>query len=149
MPLDDRIKADLTTALKAKDLAKANVLRMLISSFKNAEIEKKGPLTEEDKLGQIGKAIKIRKEAIDGAKKANRADLQAAEEAEMSILSAYLPAQMSEDELKEAVKAAIAESGAKSPAEMGKVMKALMPKIAGKADGTQASALVKQLLAGA
>lgn len=148
MPLDDRIKADLTTALKAKDLAKANVLRMLMSAFKNAEIEKKGPLTEEDKLGQIGKAIKVRKEAIEGAKKAARPDLQAAEEAEMNILSAYLPAQMSDEELKEAVKAAIAESGAKSPAEMGKVMKALMPKIAGKADGGKASALVKQLLSG-
>ena len=149
MPLDDRIKTDLTTALKAKDLATANVLRMLMSAFKNAEIEKKGPLSEEDKLGQIGKAIKVRKEAIEGAKAANRADLQAAEEAEMKILSAYLPAQINDDELKEAVKAAIAESGAKSPAEMGKVMKALMPKIAGKADGGKASALVKQLLSGA
>jgi hypothetical protein len=146
MSLPDRIRADLTTALKARESDRANTLRMVISAFKNAEIEKRGPLTDEEQLGQIQKAIKVRREAIEGAVKANRADLKAKEEAELAVLSAYLPAQMSDADLDAAVAAAIAEVGAKGPQDMGKVMKALMPKIAGKADGAKASATVKQKL---
>jgi len=146
MSLPDRIRADLTTALKARESDRANTLRMVISAFKNAEIEKRGPLTDEEQLGQIQKAIKVRREAIEGAVKAGRADLQAKEEAELAILSAYLPAQMTDADLAAAVAAAIAETGAKGPQDMGKVMKALMPKIAGKADGAKASAAVKQKL---
>jgi len=146
MSLPDRIRADLTTALKARESDRANTLRMVISAFKNAEIEKRGPLTDEEQLGQIQKAIKVRREAIEGAVKAGRADLQAKEEAELAILSAYLPAQMTDADLAAAVAAAIAETGAEGPQDMGKVMKALMPKIAGKADGAKASAAVKQKL---
>lgn len=146
MSLPDRIRADLTTALKARESDRANTLRMVISAFKNAEIEKRGPLTDEEQLGQIQKAIKVRREAIEGAVKAGRADLQAKEEAELAILSAYLPAQMTDADLAAAVAAAIAEVGAKGPQDMGKVMKALMPRIAGKADGAKASAAVKQKL---
>lgn len=148
MALDETIKADLGDALKAKDLARANTLRMLIAAFKNAEIEKRSPLTEDDRLGQVQKAIKMRREGIEGAIKAGRADRQAAEEAEITVLEAYLPAQMSEDELKRVIAATVAEAGARTPAEMGKVMKLLMPKLAGKADGAKASALVKAALAG-
>ncbi len=149
MALPDKIRADLATALKAKDLARANTLRMLLAAFKNAEIEKRAELTEEDRLAQVQKAIKMRKEAIEGAVKANRADIKAAEESEMKILEAYLPAQLSDAEMAEIVAKAIEEAGAKSPAEMGKVMKLVMPRIAGRGDGGKASALVKQKLAGA
>jgi hypothetical protein len=147
MPIEDKVKADLTTALKAKDLARANTLRLLIAAFKNAEIEKRAPLTEEDRLAQVQKAVKMRREAIEGAIRANRPDFKAAEEAEMKLLQAYLPAQLSDAELAELVAQTIQEAGAKSPADMGKVMKALMPKIAGRGDGGKASALVKQKLA--
>ncbi len=149
MPIEDKVKADLTTALKAKDLGRANTLRMLMSAFKNAEIEKRAPLTEEDRLAQVQKAIKMRREAIEGAIKANRPDFKAAEEAEMKVLEAYLPAQLSDAELADLVVKTIEEAGAKSPADMGKVMKLLMPKIAGKADGGKTSALVKAKLASA
>jgi len=146
--LSERIRADLKTALTARDLVRANALRMLLSQFKNAEIEKRGPLTEEDCLGQVGKAIKIRREAIEGAVKAGRADLKAKEEAEHAALASYLPSQLSPAELEAMVDATIAEIGAKAPADMGKVMKALMPKIAGKADGAAASSLVRRKLSG-
>lgn len=148
MALEDQIKAGLSDALKARDSGAANTLRMLIAAFKNAEIEKRAPLTEEDRLGQIQKAIKVRREGIEGAIKAGRADRQAAEEAELRVLEAFLPAQMSEAELKAIIAATVAEAGAKTPADMGKVMKVLMPKLAGKADGAKASALVKAALAG-
>jgi len=147
MALDEQVRADLATALKAKDPGRANTLRMLLAAFKNAEIEKRVALGDEDRLAQVQKAIKMRKEAIEGAVKANRADVKAAEESEMKILEAYLPAQLSEAELAELVAAVVAEVGAKSPADMGKVMKVLMPRIAGKGDGGKASALVKQKLA--
>ncbi|MEK7477157.1 MAG: GatB/YqeY domain-containing protein [Candidatus Coatesbacteria bacterium] len=149
MALDEQVRADLATALKAKDLARANTLRMLLAAFKNAEIEKRSALSEEERLAQVQKAIKIRKEAIEGAVKANRADVKAAEESEMKILQAYLPAQLSDADLADLVAKAIEEAGAKTPAEMGKVMKILMPRIAGRGDGGKASALVKQKLAGA
>ena len=148
MPIEDSIKAELSVALKARDLSRANTLRLLLSAFKNAEIEKRGPLTEEDRLGQVQKAIKIRREGIEGAIQANRADLKAAGESELKVLEAFLPAQMSEADLKAVIAASIAEAGAKVPADMGKVMKLLMPKLAGKADGSKASALVKAVLAG-
>ena len=148
MPIEDSIKAELSVALKARDLSRANTLRLLLSAFKNAEIEKRGPLTEEDRLGQVQKAIKIRREGIEGAIQANRADLKAAGESELKVLEAFLPAQMSEADLKAVIAATVAEAGAKVPADMGKVMKLLMPKLAGKADGSKASALVKAALAG-
>ena len=146
MALDESVRADLATALKAKDLARATTLRMLLAAFKNAEIEKRVALTEEERLAQVQKAIKMRKEAIEGAVKANRPDVKAAEESEMKLLQAYLPAQLSDAEMADLVAKAIEEAGAKTPAEMGKVMKILMPRIAGRGDGGKASALVKQKL---
>ena len=146
MALDESVRADLATALKAKDLARANTLRMLLAAFKNAEIEKRVALTEEERLAQVQKAIKMRKEAIEGAVKANRPDVKAAEESDMKLLQAYLPAQLSDAEMADLVAKAIEEAGAKTPAEMGKVMKILMPRIAGRGDGGKASALVKQKL---
>lgn len=104
-------------------------------------------MSEEDCLSQVQKAIKIRREAIEGAIKAGRDDLRTKEEAELKTLSAYLPAQLSEEELQSLVTQTIQETGATGPADTGKVMKALMPKIAGKADGGQASKLVRQKLA--
>lgn len=147
MTLAERVQADLGAALRAKDLPRANTLRMLVAAFKNAEIEKRAALTDEERAAQVQKAIKMRREAIDGAVKAGRADVKAAEEAELKTLEVYLPAQLSDAELTAIAKAAIQEAGAKGPADMGKAMKLLMPRVAGKAEGAKASAVVKQLLA--
>ena len=126
---------------------RANALRMLRSAFKNAEIEKRGPLTEEDQLVQVQKAVKVRREAIEGAVKAGRADIKEKEEAELQILESYLPARLSPEELAALIAATIKDTGAAGPADLGKVMKALVPQLAGKADGAEASRLVRQQLA--
>ena len=146
MTLTDRIRADLTTAVKARETVQVGTLRMLIAAFKNAEISKRGPLTDDDCRSQIQKAIKMRREAIEGANQAGRSDLREKEEAELRVLENYLPAQMGEDELGGVIDEVIRETGATGPGDMGKVMKALMPRIAGKADGAAASALVRQKL---
>lgn len=146
MSLQDRIRADLADALKKKETIRAGTLRLLISSVHNAEIEKKGPLSEEDAFAQVAKAVRIRKEAIEGCVKSGREDLRKKEEAEMKILESYLPAQMSDEELLETIAKVVEETGAKGPADMGKVMKALMPRISGRAEGGKVSGLVRQSL---
>jgi len=141
-----RIRADLADALKKKEAVRAGTLRLLLSSIRNAEIEKRGLLTDEEIFAQVAKAVRIRKEAIEGCVKSGREDLKAKEEAEMKILESYLPEQMSEALLMETINKVIEEIGAKSPADMGKVMKALMPRVSGRADGAKTSQLVRQSL---
>lgn len=125
---------------------RADALRMLISSIKNAEIVKKGTLTDEEIVGQIQKGVRMRKEAIEGYAKGGREDMKAKEEAEMKVLEAYLPAGLSDAELDALVAAAITETGAKGPADMGKVMKAAMAKTAGRAEGAKVSECVRRHL---
>ena len=146
MSLPLRIRADLADALKKKEAVRAAALRLLLSSMRNAEIEKRGPLSEEDVLAQVAKAIRIRKEAIEGCIKSGREDLRQKEETEMKVLESYLPAQLSEAELMETISKAIEETGAHGPADMGKVMKALMPRVSGRVDGGKVSQLVRQSL---
>jgi len=136
----------LGVALKAKNLVSANALRMLISSVKNAEIEKRGTLTEEEVLGQVQKAIRIRREAIEGFTKGGRTEMKEKEEAEIKALEIYLPAQLSDAELEALVAAAITETGAAGPADMGKVMKALKAATAGRSDGAKVSECVRRKL---
>jgi uncharacterized protein YqeY len=147
MSLADRIRNDLTAALKNRETARVGTLRMLIAALKNAEISKRGTLSDDDCTAQVQKAIKVRREAIEGATQAGRDDLREKEEAELKVLEIYLPAQLGEEELVAIVVAAIEEAGAGGPGDMGKVMKVLMPKIAGKADGAVASRLVREKLA--
>ena len=146
MNLVERIRADLGVVLKAKNLVSANALRMLISSVKNAEIEKRGTLTEEEILGQVQKAIRIRREAIEGFAKGGRTEMKEKEEAEIKVLEIYLPAQLSIEEVEALVVAAISETGATGPADMGKVMKAVMAKTAGRTEGSKVSECVKRKL---
>ncbi len=146
MSLLERIRADVSQALKAKDMVRANALRMLASACHNAEIEKRAALTDDEVLGQVRKAVRVRREAIEGAEKAGRADIKAKEESELKVLEAYLPTGMSAAELAALVDAAVAETGATGPADMGKVMKALMPKVAGRADGSAVSEAVRRKL---
>lgn len=143
----ERIRGDLTAAVKSRQTERATTLRLLLASCKNAEIGKRAPLTDDEFLAQVQKAIKQRREAIDAAQKGGRDDIRQKEEAELRILEEYLPAQLGEEDLAALVAQAIEEAGARSPADMGKVMKVLMPKIAGRADGAAVSRAVRQRLA--
>ncbi len=146
MSLAEEINNDFLEAYKAKNEEKSSVLRMLKSSIQSAEKEKKSALTDEETLKIVQKEVKQRNESISDFKKGDRADLAEKEEAEIKILEIYLPEQMGEDEIKKIVEETIAEVGATSKADMGKVMGAVMPKFAGKADGGQVSKAVNELL---
>lgn len=148
MGMFEKIADDLKSSMKAKDELRLSVLRMLKSAAKNKEIEKMAALTDDDVIGVITSMIKQRRDSAEQFAKAGRAELADKENKEISILQEYLPAQMGEDELVGIIKAAMAESGAKAPGDMGKVMKIIMPKVKGKADGKLVNEKVKQLLGG-
>lgn len=144
--LTDQITSDLRDAMKARDKVRLSTLRMVQASVKNAEIERRHPLEDAEVLEVIGKEAKRRREAITAYTDASRPELAEQEAAELAVLEAYLPAGLSDDELAALVDEAIAEIGATEPKQMGAVMKALMPKVQGRADGTAISALVKSRL---
>lgn len=146
METKEKLSQALKEAMKAKDALRKRVVRMAMASIKNAEIDKKGELEEPDVLAIIQKEVKARHETIEGAKKAGRDDLVSEAEAEIAVLERYLPQALSREELETLVKEAIAESGATSPKEMGLVMKVLMPKVRGRADGKEANQIVRELL---
>lgn len=146
MSLNERLASDVKQAMRDKDKFKLTTLRMVQASVKNQEIDLKRPLEDEEIITIVGRELKQRKDSLQEFKNAGRDELIADCEAEIAIISAYLPAQLSEDELKEIVKQTIQEVGASSKAEMGKVMAALMPKVKGKADGKLVNTTVQQLL---
>ena len=133
-------------AMKSGDEVRKRTLRMVMAAIKQVEVDRRVSLDDAAVLSILQKEIKLRKEAFEEAKKANRADLAAEAQAEIDVLSAYLPQGLNADELRALVQAAIVETGAAAPADMGKVMKALLPKIAGRAPGDQVSALVREFL---
>ncbi|MDD5261507.1 MAG: GatB/YqeY domain-containing protein [Methylacidiphilales bacterium] len=150
MSLLEQIDSQLKDAMRAKDLDKANVLRSLKSAGKYMAIEKYGAdsqPTDEDLMTAARKEIKKRVEAIESFEKAGRPDVAAKEKIEKTLLETFLPAALSEAEVEQIVKAAIAETGATGKAQMGLVMKAALAKAAGRADGKQVSTLVNKLLA--
>ena len=134
--------------MRAKDAARLSAIRLLLAAIKQREVDERIELDDAAVLGVIDKMIKQRRESITQFEKASRTDLADAEKAEIKVLSAYLPAQMGDAELAQAVSAAIAESGASGVKDMGKVMALLRPRLAGKADMGKVSALVKTKLAG-
>ena len=134
--------------MRAKDAARLSTIRLLLAAIKQREVDERIELDDAAVLGVIEKMIKQRRESIAQFEKAARKDLVDAEKAEVQLLSAYLPAQMGEAEIAQAVAAAIAETGAAGAKDMGKVMAALKPRLAGKADMGKVSALVKTKLAG-
>jgi uncharacterized protein YqeY len=150
--LRDDINKALTEAMKAKNERAVSTLRMVNSTLKNADIEARGqgkpPLTDGDLLSVLQKMIKQRQESVELYQKGGRADLVKQEQEEIAIISAYLPQQMSEDEMKTAIDAAVAETGAAGMKDMGKVIGVLRGKYAGQMDFGKASALVKARLAG-
>jgi uncharacterized protein YqeY len=146
MTLKNTLTTAMQDAIKAKDDTRKIPLRLVIAAIKEAEIDKQEELKDEDILRLVQKEVKSRLESIADAEKAGREDLIATAKAEMAVLQEYLPQPLSPEELEELVKEAIAEQGATSMADMGKVMKAAMAKVQGRADGGQISQLVRQLL---
>ena len=150
--LRDDINNSLKDAMKAGDARRVSTLRLVNSSLKNADIEARGQgkpaLSDDDALGVLQKMIKQRQESVELYDKGGRAELAAQEREEIAVISAYLPKQMSEDEVKAAISAIIAETNASGIKDMGKVMAALKERHAGTMDFGKASGLVKGLLSG-
>jgi len=148
MTLKERMSAELKEAMKAKDALKVSTLRLLNSSIKNKEIDGRRELTEDEVLGVLQTAVKQRRESIEQFDNAARADLADKERAELAIIQCYMPAELSRGDLTALVRETVSETGASGPKDMGMLMKALMPKVKGKADGKLVSELVKEALGG-
>lgn len=148
MPLKEQISADLKEAMRAGDARKRDAIRLLTAALKQKEVDERVTLADADVVTIIDKMLKQRRDSIAQFEKGGRQDLAEIEKYELSVLQAYMPQALSEAEIADAVAASIAESGAKSPADMGKVMAVLKPKLAGRADMSKVSGLVKAKLAG-
>ena len=148
MSLKSKITEDMKTAMRAKDTARLGTVRLLLSAMKQKEVDERVELTDADVLSIIEKMLKQRRESIAQYEKAARIDLADVEKAEIAVLSAYLPQQMSDAEVTEAMLAAIKESGAAGPKDMGKVMGLLKSRLAGRTDMGKLSGLVKAKLVG-
>ena len=148
MGLKEKLQADLTDAIKARNETKAGTIRMVLAAITTEEVSGKQArvLTDAEIITVLSREAKKRREAIDAYSAANRADLVAKEKSESDVISAYLPEQLSDSEIEKLVQDAISQTGANGPSGMGQVMKFLQPKIAGKADGGKVSAIVKKAL---
>ena len=148
MGLKEKLQSDLTEAIRGRAEVKSGTIRMLLSAITNEEVSGKAArvLTDAEIITVLSREAKKRREAVDAYIAAKRTDLADKEKAEGEVIAEYLPAQLSEDEIKKMIADAIAETGATGPAGMGLVMKVLSPKIAGKADGGIVSGLVKAAL---
>jgi len=146
METKEKLELALKDAMKAGDDVRKRSIRMVLAAIRQIEIDKQIKLDEAAVLSVIQKEIKTRKDDVEEARRANRSDLVADTEAEISVLQAYLPQALSEGELNTLVREAIAEAGATSPADMGKVMKIIMPRVGARAPGNQVSASVRQML---
>ncbi|NQU09341.1 GatB/YqeY domain-containing protein [bacterium] len=141
--LTDRIATHMKDAMRAKDAPRLSTLRLLKSAIEYAKIERQQEtLTDADVVAVIKKQVKQRQDAIDGFTKGNRPELAAKEQAELVVLKSYLPEELSPAQLEEIVQATIMELGAQTKADMGRVMKAIQAKVAGRADNRQVSQLV-------
>lgn len=146
MEIKTQLANDLKDAIRSRDEVRKRTVRMALSAIKLSEIDKGSPLDESAQMAVIQKEVKSRNESIADAQRAGRPDLTAAAQAEIAVLEGYLPKPFTPEELAALVRQAITEAGASSPAEMGKVMKILTPRLQGRATGAQVSQLVRQLL---
>lgn len=147
MSLKTRLSDDMKAAMKGGDKPRLGVIRLLQAAVKQREVDERIELDDAAVLAVLEKAVKQRKDSISQFEAAAREDLAAQERFELGVIEAYLPARMSEADIRAAVDAAVAETGASSPADMGKLMGVLKPRLAGQADMGLVSALVKQRLA--
>jgi uncharacterized protein YqeY len=148
LELLERLQEDLKNSMKAKDGTRVSVLRFLLAAVKNREIANKGPLEDEQVLQEITSSAKRRRESIDAFREAGRQDLVEKEEAELAILNDYLPERMSEEDLRSLIQEVITATGASSMGDLGAVMKQVMPRISGQADGKLVNQIVREILSG-
>jgi uncharacterized protein YqeY len=148
MDLKAEIQQAVKAAMKGGDTVTLSTLRLLLAALQNEEIRSRRALSAEEIQKVVGTLCKQRGEAIELYRKGGREDLAAKEEAELTILKGFLPQQFSDEEIKSAIQASIDEAGAKGLADLGKVMKLVMPKVAGRSDGKRVSDLTKALLSG-
>jgi uncharacterized protein YqeY len=141
MSVLEQVQSDTTAAMKAGDRERVNALRLIVS-----ELQKAAKEGDSDEIAVLQRERKRRIEAAEAYREAARADLAEGEAREAALIEAYLPAQLSDDELRAIVGDVVAETGASSPKEMGQVMSQVMPKVQGRADGKRVSAVVKELL---
>jgi uncharacterized protein YqeY len=146
MTLQNRIETGMRDAMRARDERRTQTLRMAMSAAHNRQIELGRPLADEDYLDVLSKQVKQRRESVEAFRAGGRDAMAENEEAEAAILAEFLPAPLSADEIDGIVRAAIAETGAASPADLGKVMGRVAPQTKGRADGKAVSDLVRQLL---
>lgn len=146
MTLQTRIESAMRDAMRARDQRRTSTLRMAMAAAHNRQIELGRPLTDEDMLEVLGRAVKQRRESVEQFRAGGREEMAANEVAEAEILSEFLPEQLSAAELEAIVAEAVAETGASSPADMGRVMGAVMPHVKGRADGKAVSEAVRRRL---
>jgi len=146
MSLSERLNEDMKAAMRSQDKFRLSVIRMVRSSIKNVEIDQRKTLADNEVLEILGRELKQRRDSIQEFERAGRGDLAEAVKAEIDILAEYMPQQLSEAEIEDVVKQTIAEVGASSKADMGKLMSALMPKVKGRADGKLVNQAVLRLL---
>ncbi|RLT42598.1 MAG: GatB/YqeY domain-containing protein [Chloroflexi bacterium] len=148
MPITETVRTEMTVAWKAGNTQRRDALRLVIAAFENARIDLGHPLTDEDATSVLQKEAKQRRDSITEFAAAGRADLVAKEQGELDAIIDFLPQQMSEEELRAIVQSVIDEAGATSAADLGKVMRPLMARLAGRADGGAANVIAKDILAG-
>ena len=150
MALKEKLKSDLTAAMRARDELRSGTIRMVLTAIKNEEVSGKEAreLSDSEIITVLSREAKKRREAAEAYEQAGAKDRASNEKAEGLIIAEYLPAQLSEAEIKDLIAAAITETGAAGPQQMGLVMKSIQPKIAGRADGGLVSSLVKAALSG-
>jgi len=147
MSLKEQLADDLKDAIRQRDEARKVAIRMATWAIKNAEVDKGAPLGDADVLGILGKEVKRRLESIREFEKAGRQDLVSKEQAELMVLQAYLPPQLSREEIVRAAREVIAEVGASGPGDKGKVMPVLIKRLAGRAEGREINEVVTEVLA--
>ena len=147
MALKDRISDDMKAAMRARETERLGAIRLLLAAIKQKEVDERIAVDDSDVVAIVDKLIKQRRDSITQFEQAGRHDLADKEKAELAVLSAYLPEQAGADEIQAIVDAAIAATGASGPADMGKVMGQVKPKLAGRADMAAVSAAVRQRLA--
>ena len=146
MSLKARVTDDMKTAMKARETARLSAIRLLLAAIKQKEVDERVELDDAGVVAVIEKLVKQRKDSVSQYAAAGRTDLADVEKAEIAVLSVYLPEKMGSEEVAAAVAAAVAATGAKGPADMGKLMAVLKPQLAGKADMAEVSKLVKAAL---
>lgn len=148
MAIADTVRSEMTAAWKAGNTQRRDALRLVIAALENARIDLGHALTDDDTVRVLQKEAKQRRDSIEEFGAAGRQDLVAKEQGELDAISEFLPQQMSDEELRAIVREVIAEAGASAPGDIGKVMRPLMARIAGRADGGAANAIAREILAG-